>query len=137
MRDLDISNRDLFGRVTFGIKSSAVTSIELLIQKITILLLSDSKETYFGSVIGGDISYASRFNYDNINSDFKIFITNSIDAIKKKINEDETLQNVPYSDRLKSIVVKDILFDKTTLQVSLSLTITSYSTSKTIILPAK
>lgn len=137
MRDLDITNRDLFGRVTFGIKSSEVSSLELLIQKITVMLLSDTKETYFGIVIGGNIISASKFNFDSSNSDFRIFVTDTVNTIKKKINEDETLQNVPYSDRLKSIDIKDVLFDKKTLQVSLSLNIATYSNSKTIILPVK
>lgn len=137
MRDLDLTSRDLFGRVTFGIKNSSVSSLELLIQKITMMLLSDSKVTFFGNIIGGSLTSASKFNYDTSNNDFRIFVADSINTIKKKITDDETLMNVPYSDRLKSIEIKDVLFDKKTLQVSLSLIVTSNSISKIIILPIK
>lgn len=137
MRDIDLTSRDLFGRVTFGVKNSTVTGLELLIQKVTMMLLSDSKTTFFNKVVGGSLNAAGKFNYDTSNKDFKIFILDGIGSIKNKIAVDESLMNVPFLDRLQSIEIKDVLFDKETLQVSLSLLIASNSTSRTIILPVK
>lgn len=138
MRDLDITNRDLFGNVTFKIKSSYVNGIETLIQKVTTLLLSNTKDTYFGTVYGSDIVESGKYNYNNIDGgDFKIVISNNLFSIKKAIQKDEVKYNIPFEDRLKNIEIKDILFDKKLLKLSVSLIVSTNSATKIIQLPVK
>lgn len=138
MRDLDLSNRDLYGNVSFKIKSNSISGIENLIQKITTLLLSSTKTTYFGEIAGSDVLSAGKFNFSTDSTlDYKLMITDNILNISKKIKNDENKYNIPSADRLKNIEIKDIVFDKTNLNVYLSLIISTNSATKIIQLPVK
>jgi hypothetical protein len=138
MRDLDITNRDLFGNVTFQIKSSSVSGIENVIQKVTTMLLSQNKTTYFGSIIGSDALSAGKFNYTNDNSsDFKLVIADNLINILNAIQSDESKYNIPVEDRIKDIQIKDLVFEKKTLNVFLSLIVSTNSATKVIQLPVK
>lgn len=137
MRDLDITNRDLFGNVTFQMKSSSVSGIENVIQKVTTMLLSQNKTTYFGTIIGSDVLSAGKFNHSSDSSDFKLTVANNLINIKKSIQLDENKYNIPIEDRIKNIQIKDLVFDKKTLNMYLSLIVSTNSTTKIIQLPVK
>jgi hypothetical protein len=138
MRDLDITNRDLFGNVTFQMKSSSVSGIENVIQKVTTMLLSQNKTTYFGSVIGSDALSVGKFNYANDDSsDFKLVIADNLINILNAIQSDESKYNIPVEDRIKDIQIKDLVFEKKTLNVFLSLIVSTNSATKVIQLPVK
>lgn len=138
MRDLDITNRDLFGNVTFQIKSSSVSGIENVIQKVTTMLLSQNKTTYFNSIIGSDVLSAGKFNYANDNSsDFKLVVADNLINILNAIQSDESKYNTPIEDRIKDIQIKDLVFEKKTLNVFLSLIISTNSATRIIQLPVK
>ena len=81
MRDINLASRDLFGNVTFGFKSSSkiVDNFELLLQKIQTLVLSESKQTYFGRINGGDVTSIGKFNFDtNGYGDFKAIFSSNL-----------------------------------------------------------
>jgi len=138
MRDLDVTTRDMYGSVVFGMKSVAVSGLERLIQKVTILVLSESKSTFFGNIVGGNIKTASHYTFSsNGNSDFKVVFADHLSQIQQKIASDDISENTPLTERLKSLVLKDVLFDKMTGHVVLSITVESNSASKTIKLPVK
>ena len=136
MRDLDITNRDLFGNVSFKLKSTYVSGIETLIQKITTMLLSRNATTYFNIIPGSDVLSAGKFNHSD-STDFKLTIADNLINIKKSIQTDETKNGIAVADRLKDVQIQDIVFDKKTLQVALSLLVSSNSTTKIIQLPVK
>ena len=121
MRDIDLTNRDLFGNVSFKIKSSSVSGIENVIQKVTTLLLSKNKTTYFNAIAGSDALSAGKFNLSNP-TDFRLTIIDNLINIKKSIQSDESTNDIAFADRLKDVQIKDIIFDNKTLSVALSLT---------------
>ena len=138
MRDLDITNRNMYGNVTFGLKSASVSGLERLIQKVTILVLSEPKQTYFGDIVGGDTKSAAQYVFSSGgNSDFKIVFSDRLTQIQNKLESDDIAENAAHDERLKSLVLNDILFDKMTGHVVLSITVTSNSASKTLKLPVK
>ena len=136
MRDIDLTNRDLFGNVSFKIKSSSVSGIENVIQKVTTLLLSKNKTTYFNAIAGSDALSAGKFNH-NDSTDFRLTIADNLINIKKSIQSDELNYNIAFADKLKDIQIKDVVFDNKTLSVALSLTISTNSATKIIQLPVK
>lgn len=138
MRDINLTSRDLYGKLDFGIKSTSNTGIEILLQKITTLLLSSSKNTYFGNIIGGNLNSSGAYSFGkNGNEDFSVMLGDSILNIKNLLQQEDVTNNTDYSDRLKNITVKSILFDKKTTKILISLTVSTNSISKTVSLPAK
>ena len=66
----------------------------------------------------------------NFNSDdFKVNLTDAILNIKKKIQQDEVNNNINHNDRLKSLSVKEVLYDKKTMNVVISLSLSTNSSS--------
>ena len=60
-----------------------------------------------------------------------------MENIKKFIQDDEKLYHIPLADCIKDIQIKDVLFDKATLTIYLSMIISTNSASKIIKLPVK
>jgi len=139
MRDIDLTYRDAYGAVTFGIKpNSQNTGIETIIQKVATSVLSSNKQTYFGSIYGSDVLNAGKYNFtENGSDDFRVSVAADILNIKKQIQADEVAYNIPIIDRLKDLQIKDIVFDKKTTYVYLSLLISTNSTTQIINLPVK
>lgn len=139
MRDLDITYRDLYGRISFGFKKTGETSgIETLIQKFTVALLSSSLKTYFHEFFGGEVLSAGKFNFGESGSDdFKMVIASNITAIISQIKQGEIDQNIPFEDRIKSAYIKDIVFDKKTTYVSITIQLSTNSQTKLLVLPVK
>lgn len=140
MRDINLVSRDLFGNVSFGLKSISIqnNNFDVLLQKIQILILSESKQTYFSRINGGDITTVGKFNFDSTGSgDFKAIFSSNLLAIKQKIKEDEILNNIPFDDRIKNLELKDILFDKVTGSVILSLSVSTNTSNQIFKLPIK
>lgn len=128
MIDIDLTYRDKNGKMTYGFKKNSSNSgIEIVLQKITVLLLSETKTTYFGTIVGGNISKVGMYNFNS--DDFKVNLTDAILNIRKKIQQDEVDNNIDYNDRLKSITIKDILYDKKTMKVVISLSMSTNSSS--------
>lgn len=137
-RDIDLTKRDLYGKVSFAIKSSEASGIERLIQKITIALLSESKQTYFGYIVGSEIGSAGNYLFNSKgDSDFRINIIDNLSVIQKKIIDDDANDGVPFSERLKKISLVDVLFDSFSKNVVLSISVESNSGVKTVKLPVK
>ena len=136
--NLDITNRDLYGNVTFLLKSARVYGIENVIQKVTTCLMSSKKTTYFGNVYGSDALQAGKYNFnaDGV-TDFKLQIIDDLVNIKSSIQADETTYNIPVADRLKDVTIKDVVFDNTSLTANLSLLISTNSASTIVQLPVK
>lgn len=139
MRDLDLTFRDAYGIVTFGLKpNSQNTGIEVIIQKVAISILSFNKITYFGNIYGSDALNAGKYNFsDNGSDDFSVTIASDISNIKKQIQTDDVKYNIPTSDRLKDLQIQDLIFDKKTTNVYLSLLISTNSTTQIVKLPVK
>ena len=139
MRDINLTIRDKFGNVSFGITEVAENSgIETVIQKVTTLFLSKNKTTYFGSIPGCDILSVGKFNFNSGDtSEFILSIADNINSIQKSIQSDEVTYNIPFVDRLKSISIYDIVYDSVTTNVKLSLLISTNSASKIVNLPVK
>ena len=84
MIDIDLTYRDKYGKITYGFKKNSTnTGIEILLQKVTTLLLSETKTTYFGTIVGGNISKVGMYNFNS--DDFKVNLTDAILNIKKKV----------------------------------------------------
>lgn len=138
MIDIDLSFRNMYGNVTFGIKSKSVTGIELLVQKITILLLSENSSTYFNNIVGGDLLSAGKYSFsENSYDNFKLTILDNLNNIVKKIRQEEVDNNIDKSDRIKNLSLKDILYDKVTTKLSISLLLSTNSDSTSFSLPVK
>jgi hypothetical protein len=139
MRDLDLTFRDQFGVVTFGIKqNSQNTGIETIIQKVATSILSTNKSTYFGNIYGSDTLNAGKYNFtDNGSDDYRVTISSDILNVKKQIQADEVKFNIPIVDRLKDLQIKDIVFDIKTHDIFLSLLISTNSSTQIIQLPVK
>ena len=139
MIDIDLTYRDAFGHVTFGFKANGYNSgIEIVLQKVTTLLLSSTKQTYFGLIVGGDIINVGMYNFSSMgNDDFKVNLGNAVLNIKKTIQQSDVTNNIPYADRLKNIIIKDILYDKKTLGVVVSLLVSTNSSNTLVNLPVK
>lgn len=137
MIDVNLTRRDLYGNVTFGLPmNTSLTGIDMLIQKVTMVILSNSKTTYFGEVLGCNLNLATLYNFDSSNvSDYKIEIGSNLVSIKKQIQADDLMNNIPFENRLKNLELKDIVYDKKLSSISLSLLVSSNSASKTINLP--
>ena len=137
-RSLDITNRDLYGNVTFKMKSGYVTGIENVIQKVTCAVLSQTKTTFFNAIPGSDALDAGKYNFNTDGTtDFKLTIANNLISIMKSIQDDETTYNIPFADRLKNIQIKDVVFDNVSLSVFLSLIVSTNSATAIIQLPVK
>jgi hypothetical protein len=140
MRDINLSSRDLYGNIMFGFKSisSNISNFDLLCQKIQTLILSDNKQTYFSIINGGNVSSIGKFNFtSNGYSDFKAVFLSDLLNIKQKIKEDELINKIPNDDKLKSLELKDIIFDQKTGAVYLSIYISSNTSNKIFKLPIK
>ena len=138
MRDINLTSRDIYGKVGFGIKSNHNSGIEIVLQKITSLLLSSNKNTYFSNIIGGNLHSVGNYNFsENGNDDFAIMLGDSILNIKNLLQQEDVTNNTVYEDRLKNITVKKILFDKKISTIVITLNVSTNTSSKTITLPVK
>ena len=136
MRNLCIFNRDQFGHITFGIKSVYISGIDAIVQKFLTAFMSETKTTVFGDIVGSEALKAARYSFNSQgSSDFKIAITDDIANIVRVIKADDIANNLPIEDRLKSVNLLDIVFDKLSSKVYVSLLIASSSASRTIKLP--
>lgn len=140
MRDLNLYSRDLYGNVKFGFQSvsSANDNFNILLQKVQTLILSNTKETYFSTINGGNVTNAGKFNFDsNGYGDFKAIFSSDLLLVKNKIQSDESKNNIPLNDKLKSLELKDILFDKTNAALFLSISVSTNNSNIIIKLPVK
>lgn len=139
MRDIDLTYRDASGFITFGLKENSYNiDIEILLQKISTSFLSNNKTTYFGDIYGSEILNAGKYTIGDIsNSDFKLAITSDILKLQNKIQADDVLFNTPTQYRLKNLSIQDIIYDKVTTKISLSVLVVTNSTVATLKLPVK
>lgn len=136
MRDIKLMTRNELGQVSFGLFSDASEGIDVLIQRVISLLLSDTKETYFGGIVGSNILQTGKYTFgDDGNADFKAQLSSDINSITKKIKTEDTKTNVPDAERLNSITIKDIIYEKSTARIYLSLVIATNAASKNVKIP--
>lgn len=138
MIDIDLTFRNLYGNVSFGIKSKSVTGIELLIQKVTILLLSENSTNYFNTIVGGELLSSGKYSLtDAVYDTFKLTLLNNLNNIIKQIKLDEANNNMPLKDRIKSLSINSISFDKLTTNLVVKFLLSTNSTSMSFTLPVK
>lgn len=137
MIDINLTSRDLFGNVSFTIKNKSNSGIECLIQKVAILLLSNSATNYFTSIIGGNLEALGKITISTIDDDFRMMIATSLLGLKQKIQKSEIAENIPIEYRLKNLEIKDILYDKITGTVVLSILLSTNSVTRIVKLPVK
>lgn len=138
MIDIDLTFRNLYGNVSFGIKSKSVTGIELLIQKVTILLLSENSTNYFNTITGGELLSSGKYSLtDAVYDTFKLTLLNNLNNIVKQIKLDEANNNMPLKDRIKSLSINSISFDKLTTNLVVKFLLSTNSTSMSFTLPVK
>jgi hypothetical protein len=140
MRDINLYSRDLYGKVTFGFNSvsSKNSNFEILLQKVQTLTLSESKKTYFSNIIGGEINSIGKFNFGvDGYGDFKAVFSSNLLLVKKKIQADELINNIPVNDKIKSLELKDVIFDQKNLSVLLSIYVSTNNSNSLIKLPVK
>ena len=138
MIDIDLTFRHLYGNVSFGIKSKSVTGIELLIQKVTILLLSENSTNYFNTITGGELLSSGKYSLtDAVYDTFKLTLLNNLNNIVKQIKLDEANNNMPLKDRIKSLSINSISFDKLTTNLVVKFLLSTNSTSMSFTLPVK
>jgi hypothetical protein len=139
MRDINFTSRDLYGNLSFGINFSSMNNnFENLLQKVQTLILSESKITYFSTINGGEVTSIGKYSFDSLgSSDFKAIFSSNLLLIKKKIQSDELVNNIPANDRIKTLELKDILFDKTNAALVLSIRVSTNNSNTIIKLPVK
>lgn len=138
MIDIDLTFRNLYGNVSFGIKSKSVTGIELLIQKVTILLLSENSTNYFNTIAGGELLSSGKYSLtDAVYDTFKLTLLNNLNNIVKQIKLDEANNNMPLKDRIKSLSINSISFDKLTTNLVVKFLLSTNSTSMSFTFPVK
>lgn len=137
MIDINLTSRDLLGNVSFTIKNKSNSGIECLIQKVATLLLSNSTTNYFTSIIGGNLEALGKITISTIDDDFRMMIATSLLGLKQKIQKSEIDKNIPIEYRLKNLEIKDILYDKITGTVVLSILLSTNSATRIIKLPVK
>lgn len=137
MIDIDLTSRDLLGNVSFNLKGKSNSGIECLIQKVVVLLLSNSATNYFTKIIGGNLEAMGKITISSIDDDFRMMISTSLLGLKQKIQKSEIAENIPTIYRLKNLEIKDILYDKITGTVVLSILLSTNSETKIIKLPVK
>ena len=78
MIDIDLTSRDLLGNVSFSLKGKSNSGIECLIQKVVVLLLSNSATNYFSTIIGGNLEAMGKITISSIDDDFRMMISTSL-----------------------------------------------------------
>lgn len=137
MIDINLTSRDLFGNVSFEIKNKSNSGIECLIQKVVVSLLSNSATNYFTSIVGGNLEALGKITISSIDDDFRMMIATSLLELKKKIQNSEITENIPTNYRLKNLEIKEILYDKLTGTVLLSILLSTNSETRIVKLPVK
>lgn len=136
MRDLAIHTRSMNGAMKFGIQSAYVYGFDILIQKIAIFLLSESRDTFFGGIVGSEVLGVGKYNFsDTGSSEFKIQLISDLNNLTKMIKASDIENNIPAEDRLKSIDLIDLIYDKMNAHVYVSLRVNTYSNNRDIKLP--
>ena len=128
MRDLNITLRNSLGQVKFGVEANntPISEVEVLIQKIQILLLSKYQKTILTTINGAGINEAGKFTFGDSSYDsFKVQLSNSLDGIESQIKKDDVLNNVPVINRLKNLSLYNIIYDKLTNTVLVEVMITT------------
>jgi hypothetical protein len=126
----------MYGHVTFEIKSAYVEGIDAIVQKFLASFLSESKTTYFGDIAGSDVPKLGKYSFsDNGVDDFKIATSDEISRIVQVIQNDDAINNLPIEDRLKEVSLLDVVYDKISGGIFLSIRVSSNSTSQIVKLP--
>ena len=138
MQDINITSRDLFGNVVFSWKTTSNSGIEILLQKIVTLALSNTTTTYFNSIYGLSLNGVGKFNFgSNGSNDFQMSVASDLINLINKLMADDVTNNTPYADRLKSITINNIVYDTVKKGVALTLNVSTNSSSKLLTLPVK
>jgi len=138
MRDINFTSRDLHGNVSYSWKSTANSGIEVILQKIVVSAFSKTLTTYFNQINGLDIESSSKYNFGSVGlNNFKMQITSDLINLQTQLIKEDTINNTPNADRLKSLVLKDIIFDTFTKNISIILVVSTNSSSQIITLPVK
>lgn len=136
MRDIKLMKLNERGQASFGIHFDSIEGIDVLVQKVVSLLLSNTKETYFGSITGSNLLDTGKYTFgDNGNADFKAQLSSDISLISKKIKAEEARLGIAEPDRLNSISIKDIVYEKATAKIYLSLVIATNAATKNVKIP--
>jgi hypothetical protein len=136
MRDIKLMKLNERGQASFGIHFDSIEGIDVLVQKVVSLLLSNTKETYFGSITGSNLLETGKYTFgDNGNADFKAQLSSDISLISKKIKAEEARLGIAEPDRLNSISIKDIVYEKATAKIYLSLVIATNAATKNVKIP--
>ena len=104
MRDIKLMKLNERGQASFGIFFNSIEGIDVLVQKVISLLLSNTKETYFGSVTGSNLLDTGKYTFgDNGNADFKAQLSSDISLISKKIKSKYLDGSITAKERLKLV----------------------------------
>lgn len=122
MIDFNLTLRDSLGNLTFGITSDSVSGMELLLQKITIALLSDSQNNPYQSFTGGNLKQVGILTIDPTNiNDLKSLLSTNISAIESNFKKIDLSRTAPLNEKLDTLSLLDVIVDANTLNVSISL----------------
>ena len=121
------------------VKSTTNTGIEILLQKIIVSGFSETITTYFNQIYGLDLTTAAKYNFSNnvMNSDFQLKVINDLNSLQTELINEDTLNSVDYSDRLKSLSISNLAYDTKTNSVVIILLVSTNSSSSLLTLPIK
>ena len=138
MIDINFTARDLYGNTTFGWRTTSNTGIETILQKIVVMAFSDIVTTYFNQINGLGLDSAGSYTFDSSGSnDFKMYVTSNLVSLQTQLIAEDTLNSVPYADRLKSLTLKNLVYDTQNQQVAVTLVVSTNSSSTILTLPVK
>lgn len=122
MRDFNLTLRDKFGNLSFSITSDVLTGMELLLQKVTIALLSDSFTSAYQSFVGGNLKQAGIININpNDLNDLKSLLSTNIASIESSFKKIDIQRTAPLTEKLSSLSLLDVSVDPSSLDINVSL----------------
>jgi len=122
MRDLGVFTIQSTGEIKHGLSGYEITGIYNLIQKVVILLLSESQTTKYIDIVGGDLLNLSRRNFDKIgNNDFKAIIATNVSNIERYIKVNQN--NLPEQDQLQFLQLSNVSYDSNASKVSITVVV--------------
>ncbi len=133
MRDISLTFRDKNGKATFGFTGDEISGCELLLQKLTISLLSDNLNSKVKTSFGGELNSTGKMSInENDLNEFKLFINTNLSNIEKEFKKTYDA-NSSLEERLDTISLLNASYDKKTRNVDTSFLVKTQNGSVSIL----
>lgn len=138
MRDINLTKRTDTGNVSFRLNGDVLQGIEILLQKVTIALLSETKNEDYIKIYGANFRDLAKYNLgsDDLH-DIRMSIHSSLTSLEKQLKLNDSYNGSSASERLGNLTLSNlVLKDATTLEISILVT-NELGKSETLTLPVR